>query len=285
MVVQTCGTAFWYKDPLRQLLARAGVPAPLINKYWAESKYPMVRAILAELDSRGDQGILVQRRIVHELASIRRITDSSVDRAAAMEAIRALREAATEEGVLEDRAEAERANERRSTATARLEAVEAQQKELARLCEMYGVLATRSDIAQRRGYDLEDLLGDLFKLYGIPYHAPYRKGTVEQTDGFFTFNGFQYLIEARWRKSPPPIGDLRSFSLKVEAKIESTRGLFVSVAGFREEVLEEARPIRNLIYVNGQDLALILEARPPLPQALMAKIEQAAQRGIFFHPL
>jgi hypothetical protein len=182
MVVQTCGTAFWYKDPLRQLLARAGVPAPLINKYWAESKYPMVRAILAELDSRGDHGILVQRRIVQELASIRRITDSYVDMAAAMEAIRALREAATEEGVLEDRsAETERAKERRSTATARLEAVEAQQKELARLCEMYGVLATRSDIAQRRGYDLEDLLGDLFKLYGIPYHAPYRKGTVEQT--------------------------------------------------------------------------------------------------------
>jgi restriction endonuclease len=285
-VVQTCGTAFWYKEPLRQLLARAGVPAPLIEKYWAESKYPMVRAILAELDSRGDPGILVQRRIVQELASIRRITDSSVDRMAAMEAIRALREAASEEGVLEDRsAETVRAKERRSTATARLEAFEAQQKDLARLCDMYGVLATRSDIAQQRGYDLEDLIGDLFKLYGIPYHPPYRKGTVEQTDGFFTFNGFQYLIEARWRKSPPPIGELRSFSLKVEAKIESTRGLFVSVAGFREEVLEEARPIRNLIYVNGQDLALMLEARPPLPQALTAKINQAAQRGIFFHPL
>jgi len=287
MVVQACGTAFWYKDPLRQLLARAGVPGPLMNKYGGESKYPMVRAILAELDARGEQGILIQRKIVQELASIRRITDSSVDRVTAEEALRALRETATMEGVLDDQtAEAARAKQHRSTATARLEAVEAQRKELGRLCEMYGKLATQEGVAQQRGYDLESLIGDLFKLYGIPYHPPYRKGTVEQTDGFFTFEGFQYLIEARWRKAAPPIGELRSFSQKVVAKIESTRGLFVSAAGFREAVLQEAAvTIRNLIYVNGQDLAYILEGRPSLPQALTSKIEQAARRGVFFHPL
>lgn len=147
------------------------------------------------------------------------------------------------------------------------------------------MLATRADETQQRGYDLEELIGDLFKLNAIPYHPPYRKGKVEQTDGFFTFNGLQYLIEARWWKKPPAIRDLRSFSLKVGAKIESTRGLFVSVAGFRDEVLDEARPIRNLIYMSGHDLALILEGHYPLSRALQIKIDQAAQRGIFFYPL
>jgi hypothetical protein len=132
---------------------------------------------------------------------------------------------------------------------------------------------------------LEDLIGDLFNLYRIPYHSPYRKGTVEQTDGFFTFNGFQYLIESRWRKKPPTLNDLRAFSLKVEAKIESTRGLFVSISGFRDDVLVEAKPLRNVIYVNGQDLAHILEGRNLLPQALTVKIDQAARRGVFFYPL
>src|SRR5205823_1209982 len=110
-----------------------------------------------------------------------------------------------------------------------------------------------------------------FKLYAILYHPPYRKGSVEQTDGFFMFNGFQYLIESRWRKRPPTLDELRGFSMKVEAKIESTRGLYVSVVGFREEVLTEAKPIRNVIYMSGQDLAHILEGRNLLPQALTVK--------------
>jgi len=87
----------------------------------------------------------------------------------------------------------------------------------------------------------------LFKLHDIPYQPPYRKGTVEETDGFFTFRGFDYLLEARWRKTQPPIGDLRAFSGKVKAKIESTRGLFLSIPGFRKEVVDEAATLSNLI--------------------------------------
>lgn len=281
-VIQACGTVFWYKQPLRKLLVRAGVPGPLVNRYDSESKFKMVRYILEDLDGAGDKGAAVQRQIVRELASIHSISDPSVDPKAAAAALDELRRAAKQEGILEgDKPSADVEKQRR----ARLDAIDSQRRELARLHEMFVTLATRSDIAQERGYDLEDLIGDLFKLYRIPYQPPYRKGTVEQTDGFFTFDGFQYLIESRWRKAPPPIGELRSFSGKVAAKVESTRGLFVSVAGFREEVLQEARTLRNLIYMNGQDLALILEGRPHLPEALQLKIDQAARRGIFFYPL
>lgn len=280
--MQASGTAFWWKDPLRKLLVRAGVPGPLVNKYDGESKFKMVRYILADLDNAGEKGVAVQRQIVRELASIRSVTDQSVDRKAAAAAISDLRAIAEEEGILDsDKPKPDVEQQRK----ARLDAVEAQRSELARLHEMYVTLATREQVAQERGYDLEGLIGDLFKLYGITYHPPYRKTTVEQTDGFFTFNGFQYLIESRWRKAPPPIGELRAFSGKVAAKVESTRGLFLSMAGFRDEVLREAQPLRNLIYMNGQDLALILEGRPHLPQALEVKIDQAAQRGVFFYPL
>lgn len=287
MIVQACGTAFWYKRPLQSLLLRAGVPRPLVTKYSNESKYVMVRSILAELDSRGEQGIRVQHSIVRELAGIRTVTDPSVDRKAAQEALDDLRKTAREEGALEDPAAkaAEVNRQQRAVAKARISAVEDQHKGLEKLCERYRALVNSDGAPQDRGYDLEDLIGDLFNLYRIPYHPPYRKGTVEQTDGFFTFNGFQYLIEARWRKNPPTLNDLRAFSLKVEAKIESTRGLFVSVAGFRDEVLVEAKPLRNVIYLNGQDLAHVLEGRTLLPQALTVKIDQAARRGVFFYPL
>jgi Restriction endonuclease len=281
-VVQVCGTAFWWKEPLRKLFVRAGVPGPLVNRYDSESKFKMARYILADLDGFGDRGVAIQRQVVRELSAIRLITDLSVDREAAARAIAELRTIAKAEGLPEvDKPTADVEQQRK----ARLDAIETQRVELARLCDMYRTLATRADEAQARGYDLEVLIGDLFKLYGIAYTPPYRKGTVEQTDGFFAFDGFHYLIECRWRGAPPPIGELRSFSGKVAAKVESTRGLFLSVAGFRDEVLREAQTLRNLIYMDGQDLALVLEGRPHLPEALQVKSDQAAQRGVFFHPL
>jgi hypothetical protein len=146
-------------------------------------------------------------------------------------------------------------------------------------------LATREEEAQARGYDLEDLLERLFKLHDIPYQPPYRKGTVEQTDGFFTFNSFQYLVEARWRKDPPNLGELTAFSGKVGRKIDSTRGLFISVGGFRTEVVGEASNLLNLILLDGQDLALILEGRISLVEALQIKLDKAAQQGILFYSL
>lgn len=99
-IVQVCGTAFWYKRPLRALLVKADVPGPLVDKYWDLSKYVMVREILDELERHGDPGLKVQRKIVRELASIRSINDDSVDRVAALQAIEELRKTALQEGVL-----------------------------------------------------------------------------------------------------------------------------------------------------------------------------------------
>ena len=68
-------------------------------------------------------------------------------------------------------------------------------------------------------------------------------------------------------------------------KIDSTRGLFVSVAGFRSEVLDEASDLLDLILIDGQDLALILEGRISLIEALQLKLDKAAQQGLIFYPL
>jgi Restriction endonuclease len=103
--------------------------------------------------------------------------------------------------------------------------------------------------------------------------------------GFFTFRGFDYLLEARWRKTQPPIGDLRAFSGKVKAKIESTRGLFLSIPGFRKEVVDEAATLSNLILMDGEELAVILEGRVSLVEGLQIKLDKAAQEGLLFFSL
>jgi hypothetical protein len=59
----------------------------------------------------------------------------------------------------------------------------------------------------------------------------------------------------------------------------------MSVAGFRAEVMQEASGLLNLILTDGQDLALILEGRISLIEALQIKLDKAAEQGILFYPL
>ena len=61
----------------------------------------------------------------------------------------------------------------------------------------------------------------------------------EQIDGHFRYKGFDYLVEAKWRAKPTAEADLAVLKRKSEKKLESTRGLFVSIAGFRTEVIYE----------------------------------------------
>lgn len=143
-----------------------------------------------------------------------------------------------------------------------------------------------ADDRQGRGYSLEDLLKELFALFELRYRKSY-KVEGEQVDGFFTFGGFDYLVEARWRREQPSLHDLLAFKGKVDRKIESTRGIVVSIAGFRDDIVQRLREAgaANLILADGYDLNLILEGRVSLVDALQAKVEKAAQEGIVYFPL
>ncbi len=66
------------------------------------------------------------------------------------------------------------------------------------------------------------------------------------------------------------------------------RKLFLSVVGFRQAVVDELPKgvgHTNLILLDGADLALILEGRVSLIDALDLKIGMAAQEGVIFCPL
>ncbi len=157
-----------------------------------------------------------------------------------------------------------------------------------RLRELYTAFLdlSISDDRQARGYSLEDLLKELFAIFELRYRKSY-KVEGEQVDGFFTFGGFDYLVEARWRREQPSLQDLLGFKGKVDRKIESTRGVVVSIAGFRDDIVQRLREAgaANLILVDGYDLNLILEGRVSLIDALQAKVEKAAQEGIVYFPL
>jgi hypothetical protein len=285
-VVSVCGKCFWLKDPFKAFLLSCGVPPDIYDRYSDESKYKIARHVLAELESMGEDGHLIQRKIVTELAKLRKVPDDNVpDRSAALDALRWLKELAINQGLVvteersKEEARAQEAKRRQAALAAR-----AQKMEQLRT-SFIGMVASKDD-PQARGYGLEDLLAELFGVHELTYRPPYKTGT-EQIDGHFAFKGFDYLVEARWRASPPVEADLAVLKSKVDKKITSTRGLFVSIPGFRPEVVVEfTRGVSsNIILMDGADLTLILEGRVSLNDALDLKIQKAAQEGIVFFPL
>ena len=92
---------------------------------------------------------------------------------------------------------------------------------------------------QSAGYSLEKLLKELFLLFDIEYRPPYKTAT-EQFDGHIWFEGFDYLVESRWRKDQPGVQEIGGFKAKVDSKLESTRGILIAVQGIRPEVVADS---------------------------------------------
>jgi len=285
-VVAVCGKAFWLKDPYRAFLLSCGVPAELYDRYAEESKFKIARHILAELDDMEEKGFLIQRRIVTELCNLRRAPDENVpDRDAAVSALRWLKQLAlTQKLVAEE--EITVVDSRTQEARRKQAALAARAQKMKELRDAFNAMANSRDDPQARGYGLEDMLAELFEAHEISYRRSYRTAT-EQIDGHFKFKGFDYLVEARWRVEPPSEADLAVLKTKADKKLTSTRGLFVSIVGFRPEVVFEfTRGVSsNIVLMDGSDLSLILEGHISLNDALDLKVQKASQEGIIFFPL
>ena len=284
-VVQVCERTFWLKDPLRVFLLGAGVPKPLYERYAEESKYKIARHVLGELDGMGEDGRAIQRRIVTELCRFRTAPDDAVpDRDGAVRALRYLKELATAQRLLAD--EPRRETEQRALeARQRQAALAARAQKMEQLRGVFALMLNGRSDSPQRGYGLEDLLAELFEVHDIPYRRAYRT-VAEEVDGLFTFRGVDYLIESRGREGPTD-ADIGAFKNRVDKKLTSARGLFVSIVTFRPEVVFEFTrgTTSNIVLLDGPDLGLILEGHVSLVDALDRKIQKATEEGLIYFPL
>lgn len=282
--IDALGSNFWFKNQLRQFLTSAGVPQAKVASHVTDDvpKFVGVRSLFESLDADGRDGEELQLRILTELNKLRKPPGTDLkDPDAAADKLRYFKKLARDGGLVPKsdtstrplppkRDDAEAARNRSGC----LRALKL------RFVNLHGT----DDRKQARGYELEKILEDLFEANGIDYRGPY-KVSGEQIDGEFEYKGFHYLVEARWRKKPPTVGQLGEFKIKIDGKLQSTRGIFCSVVGFNDEMVSALRSGResNLILMDGEDLILILEEQISLPDALDVKIAKASQEGeIFF---
>jgi hypothetical protein len=136
--------------------------------------------------------------------------------------------------------------------------------------------------AQKRGYALESILGELSKLEDLELTEPF-KVMGEQIDGAIKYDGEHYLIEAKWQEKEASNEPVYQFVGKVEGKMYG-RGIFVSINGFSENVVRTivlGKAIKT-IFVDGEDLVLVLEDHLSFVQMLDRKIKAAQTKGLIY---
>ncbi len=282
-IIQCIGLCFHYKDNVEAFLVSCGVDKKLASKHKALAKFVWARSLLTELDDN-ENGFVIQRRILTELCRFRNLPDKDAPNPdAGISALRKLKELAVK-NKLEIEDENLRRDQRKSMKEEKLRIAQNRAKLMDELKSSF-VSAISLANRQKAGYLLEDILEKLFPIFDLDYRKSYKTET-QQIDGHFKFEGFDYLVEAKWRADQPNENEIGGFKRKVDTKLESTRGVFISVNGFRSEVVKSFEGAgSNILFFSGEDIMHILEGRIDLDEVMRKKIDKAAQEGKVYYPV
>lgn len=276
---------YWYKSDLRSFLMNTiGDPGILSRVNWDDLKRNIVRNVVDYLARNQGQYQGDLPRLMSEVARmddfthLKRLEDGDDKARKARDAVGALRKHVASHDQLV--ASQEQSEERRAVALRERMRSSAVRERLDDLQQRYFHLLTLDP--QRRGYDLEPLMKDLFDLFDLDPRASFKLAgeQAEQIDGAFSFEGTDFLFEAKWEDPPTGIADLDAFDGKVSRKLENTLGLFLSINGFSNDAVRthsKGRP--QLILMDGSDLMAVLEGRIDLVQLLLRKRRHASQTG------
>ena len=274
---------YWYKSNLRSFLSQClSDPSVLSSLDWSDYKRNIVGTLIDHLAKHQD---IYQRDLIRIMSAVCQVTDFShlckledgqSKARDAENAVQALRTQFAGHQHLEE--EAHNAEKRRRDAHAKVMQVNAVQQRLEDFKATFFQLI-ESENARQRGFSLEKVIKGLFDLFDLDPKASF-KITGEQIDGAFSFEGTDYLLEAKWQSEPVPAKDLDSLAGKLSRKLENTLGLFLSINGFSEDAIKaHASGRRLIILMDGSDLMAVLEGRIDLVQLLLRKRRHAAETG------
>ncbi len=275
---------YWYKKDLRSFLSHCLSQSALLSRLnWLEYKRNIVGNLIDYLVQHEQiyQDDLLQLMFevsdLTDFTHLQNLENGEVKAQKAKAAVAALRNQLKGHRDIVD--EQKKIKERRIQANNRLASVNEIQDQISNLKEKFYGLVSCSN-SQQRGYDLEKFLTDLFDIFDLDPSAAFRiKG--EQIDGSFSFEGTDYLVEAKWQKNPIGAKDLDSFASKISRKLDNTLGLFVSINGFSEDAISIHSSGRRvgMLLMDGSDLIAVLENRINLDELIRRKRRIAAKTG------
>lgn len=274
---------YWYKADLRSFLQQClSNPAVLATLNWENYKRQIVSDLVDFLARNPDKHLGDLTRLCHEVCAITTFRHLEQLDGGAEKAKRARLAVAELRRLVEPHDQAKKEQDdladRQRRAAAKLQANAAVRQKLEDIKRRYLTLVVSTDV-QGRGFELEKVMYDLFELFDLDPKASFRN-TGEQIDGAFSFEGTDYLFEAKWQQEPANASNLDSFAAKVRRKLENTLGVFLSINGFSQDgVTAHSSGSAVVILIDGADLMAVLEERIDFVSLLLRKKRYAAQTG------
>lgn len=277
---------YWYKADLRSFLSNTlSDPMILSRLNWDDYKRNIVSKLLDFLSRNQDEFQADLLRLMTEVARIddfshlTRLDNGEEKAGKARESVEALRKlTAAHEALYNDEKKKEERRQAAHKALLKKTAIRESLNELTQ--EYYKLLGAENP--QKRGYRLEKILRKLFEIFDLDPKASFRI-IGEQIDGAFTFDGTDYLLEAKWQRELVSANDLDSLGGKLTRKLDNTLGLFIAINGFSEDGVKAHSSGRRLtILMDGSDLMAVLEGRIDLVQLLLRKRQHASQTGSIY---
>lgn len=274
----------WKKDDLRDFLKLSMDNSAILGTInWNGTKRESVKELVERMTNRLD---LYKTDLMNLLFAVTDLTefpqlefwdDDGTKKAKAKKAVENLRKHT--KGYIQITKEQEQAKLRREYSESRIAKNKSLENELSTLKLLFNKLATNTNF-QQRGFEFEKFLNELFQLFELDPKSSF-KNFGEQIDGAFTFDGTDYLLEAKWKQQVNRT-DLATFTFKVESKLKIAMGLLVTVDGLTPEAISP--DFKSIIIMDGMDIICILDGRVSLPDLLYKKRRKAIETGNIYIP-
>jgi hypothetical protein len=270
---------FWKREDLQDFIKLSIENNAIVGTInWGGTKREAVKELIERMTNRPD---IYKTDLMHLLLAVTDFNDFSnlkywdEDGAKTKKAKEAVNNLRTyTKGYIQITQEQEEAQKRKVEAEKKINKNKTLNDELSVLKDRFNLMTTAKDL-QKRGFELEKFLYDLLLLYELEPKGSF-KNHGEQIDGAFTFQGTDYLLEAKWKKQVDR-GELATFCYKVETKFKTAVGLLVTIDGVTSEAISP--DFKSIIIMDAFDIIAILDGRISLTDLLFKKRRKAIETG------
>lgn len=270
---------FWKREDLQDFIKLSIDNKAILGTInWNVTKREAVKELIERMTDRPDifktdlMNLLLAVTDFNDFSNLKYWDEDGSKTKKAKEAVNNLR--TFTKGYIQITKEQEEAQKRKVEAEKKINKNKTLNDELAALKERFNLMTTAKDL-QKRGFELEKFLYDLLLLYELEPKGSF-KNHGEQIDGAFTFQGTDYLLEAKWKKQVDR-GELATFCYKVETKFKTAVGLLVTIDGLTSEAISP--DFKSIIIMDAFDIIAVLDGRISLTDLLFKKRRKAIETG------
>lgn len=258
------------------------------------NKYAIVRTVLTTLNEHGDAAIRPRRQILRQVVEFEQFSacwpNDQLKARGLVAEVRVLvnvKDSFTRIEQERERERRERIERQRADERSKLDLAQKKRDLHAKLSRLYATTDPN-----QRGYELEHLLNELFKLDGLLIRESFvlrrEDGQAsEQIDGVIDYAGTPYIVEVKWWADPLGVDAVSRHLVRVYGRA-GVGGLFISASGFAPPTIDECqRALAQRVFVLAElsELVLVLERQGDLATWMREKVRKATvERMPLFRP-